>query len=113
MKKSMLPYPLVDFSVSAKDIERLLAEVKAGEVTLEKAWSHLLYYAIKGAARRARRKTGGEFSIGAALWAAIEAREALWRIEREGLVPLFDLDLGEDVIYEELAAFGRRALEAL
>ncbi|GIX31400.1 MAG: hypothetical protein KatS3mg124_1872 [Porticoccaceae bacterium] len=55
--------------------------------------------------------TGSMFSLGAALWAAIQAREALWRIEHDALLPLCDLDLHSDVIYEEIEAFGRRAPE--
>ncbi len=111
MKKSMLPYPLMDWDI--KRSARKLAEEAARrpEMTLETAWAQTLYHALMAMAKRQRGEASADFSVGAALWAAIQAREALWRIEHEGLIPLCDLDMRSDTIYEELEAFGRRAPE--
>ncbi len=110
-KKSMLPYPLLEWDI--KDaVAKLHAEAEQRvDITLEMVWSHALYYALMAMAKRQRGKASADFSVGAALRAAIQARDALWRIEHEGLIPLCDLDMRSDTIYEELEAFGRRAPE--
>jgi len=112
MSKHMLPFPLGDFELKAEDIERVLdeAKTKGGSMDLETAMAHLLYYALTRQARRGRRRVSGDFRVGAALWAAMQMREALWRIERECLVPLINED-GTEAIYEEIEEFGRRAPE--
>lgn len=108
---SMLPYPLMDWDIKS-DVAKLTEEAeRRPEMTLEMAWGHALYHALMAMARRQRGEASADFSVGAALWAAIQAREALWRIEQEGLLPLCDLDQRSDAIYEELEAFGRRAPE--
>lgn len=108
---SMLPYPLLDWDIKG-DVAKLHAEAEQRvDMTLEIVWSHALYHALMAMAKRQRGEASEDFSVGAALWAAIQAREALWRIEHEGLLPMCDLDLRSDSIYEELEAFGRRAPE--
>lgn len=109
--KSMLSYPLMDWDIKP-DAHKLAEEAaQRPEMTLETAWAHALYHALMAMARRQRGEASADFSVGAALWAAIQAREALWRIEQDGLLPLCDLDARADAIYEELEAFGRRAPE--
>jgi len=111
MSEHMLPYPLMDWDIK-RDVQKLAEEAeRRPEMTLEEAWSHALYHALMAMARRQRAAVSADFSVGAALWAAIQAREALWRIEQECLLPLCDLDARTDAIYEELEAFGRRAPE--
>jgi hypothetical protein len=108
----MLPFPLGDFEVKTEDIVRVLdaARAKGGAIDLETAMSHLLYYALARQAKRGRRRVSATFRIGAAIWSAMQMREALWRIEQDCLMPLINED-GSDAIYEELDAFGRRSPE--
>lgn len=92
MSQHMLPFPLGHFEIKAQDIERVL------------------YHALVRQAGRGRRRVSSGFRLGAAIWSAMQLREALWRIEQECLVPLINED-GTEAIYEELEAFGRRAPE--
>ncbi|MFN7183533.1 MAG: hypothetical protein ACK4MZ_04985 [Thermomonas haemolytica] len=112
MSQHMLPFPLGHFEIKAQDIERVLdeAKVKGGSMNLETAMAHLLYHALVRQAGRGRRRVSSGFRLGAAIWSAMQLREALWRIEQECLVPLINED-GTEAIYEELEAFGRRAPE--
>lgn len=112
-RKHMLPYPLCDFEIKTQDLEAMVAHARAkgGSVTLEEVCAHALHHAMLRMAKRARRPKRSDFVIGLGLWAAMQMRHAIDRIENEGLLPLCDFPDETDAIYEEIAAFGRREME--
>lgn len=111
----MLPWPVWDNTVPSSDLaavleEALEAEREGGGLRLKDALTHLLFYVLIDMARRGRGKRAAkrdDFVVGAGLVASDMAEKALRDME-EFLNLLCDIGEGEEVIYEEIAALGKR-----
>lgn len=113
----MLPYPFMDMPVGLEDMRALQSDVVSrgpGMSTLQTVMIHLIQRVLIGMAAQAHgKKAAGDkcFRFGAALVAHDWTTRSLADIEREILVPMLGLEGEGDVIFEEIAAFGKKALE--
>jgi len=115
----MLPHPFAAMPVSSADIRLILSEVErrereAGGATLHTTITHLLQLVLIGMAERARDPQAAqatEYVVGTGLFAHDLAIRAIGDIENDDLILLCNLGEGTDAIYEEITAFGRRALD--
>lgn len=113
--KHMLPWPLIDFDLRDEDIDRLSETLKhVGNITLGRVVAEAITQAL---VRQAVRSKGSRrvfkddaFITGARLYAISITKKILKDAENDFLLPLCDLDIKSDAIYEELYQHGARYL---
>lgn len=113
--KHMLPWPLIDFDLRDQDVDCLFEVLMhVGNVTLGRVVAEAITQAL---IRQAVRAKGSKrvfkddaFVTGARLYAISMTKKILRDAENDFLLPMCDLDIKSDSIYEELYLFGKRYL---
>lgn len=111
----MLPWPLIDFDLRDQDVDCLfevligLGNVTLGRVVAEAITQALVRQAVRVKGNRCVFKDDA-FITGARLYAISMTKKILRDAENDFLLPLCDLDIKSDSIYEELYLSGKRYL---